>query len=167
MVKTIKFINELSIESLETGLILINNCEGERQTISNSDIALLFAVDNNVPTVYLSFEHREDIIARELLKKQLARYTNNIAALSSLSQEEMDRVEDGVIRLSKAPLYIVNHPNPSIDSIHTIAKKVISEKRPGLFVIDGIHLLEEKNPIQLLEAMATDLNVTLIAGRTK
>ena len=79
----------------------------------------------------------------------------------------MDRVEDGVIRLSKAPLYIVNHPNPSIDSIHTIAKKVISEKRPGLFVIDGIHLLEEKNPIQLLEAMATDLNVTLIAGRTK
>ena len=47
--------------------------------------------------------------------------------------------------------------------MHTMAKVIISEQKVRVFIIDGIHLLEENNPIKHLEEMAADLNVTIIA----
>ena len=47
--------------------------------------------------------------------------------------------------------------------MHTMAKVIISEQKVRVFIIDGIHLLEEENPIKHLEEMAADLTVTIIA----
>ncbi len=47
--------------------------------------------------------------------------------------------------------------------MQTLAKIIISEQKVRVFIIDGIHLLEEENPIKHLEEMAADLNVIIIA----
>ena len=163
MVKTIKSIKDISVDSLETGLILIDDSKGESQTSTASDIAFLLAVDNIIPTVLFSLEKKENDIVREHLTILLSRYTDNIPGLATAPQEEWDKAIEGIVALSKAPLFIDDSPDLSIDEMNTLAKVIISEEKVRLFIIDGIHLLEEENPIKQLEEMAADLNVTIIA----
>ncbi len=85
--------------------------------------------------------------------------------LIDYGEEEWDKAKNGIITLSKAPLFIDDSPDLSIDEMHTLAKVIISEGKVRVFIIDGIHLLEEENPIKQLEEMAADLNVTIIALR--
>ena len=163
MVKTIKTIKEISIDSLEPGLFLIDDGKEESRTSTAADIAFLLAVDNRIPTVFFSLEKKEDDIVGDLLIILFSRYTDNIAGLAIAPQEEWDKAQNGIITLSKAPLFIDDSPELSIDEMHTLAKVIITEDKVRLFIIDGIHLLEEKNPIKHLEEMAADLNVTIIA----
>ena len=165
MVKTIKSIKEISADNLEPGLLLIDDGEEESQTSTAADIAFPLAVDNRVPTVFFSLEKKEDDIVRDLLTILFSRCTDNIAGLATAPQEEWDKAKNGIITLSKAPLFIDDSPDLSIDEMRSLAKVIISEGKERLFIIDGIHLLEEDNPIKQLEEMAADLNVTIIALR--
>ena len=165
MVKTIISIKELSTDSLEPGLFLIDDGEEESQTSTAAYIAYQLAVDNRVPTVFYSLEKKEEDIVGDLLSILFSRYTVNISELTTASQEEWDKAKDGIITLSKAPLFIDDSPGLSIDEIHSLAKVIISEQKVKLFIIDGVHLLEEENPIQQLETMVADLDVTIIAFR--
>ena len=163
--KTIKSIKEISADNLEPGLFLIDDGDEEIQTSTAANIAFLLAVDNRVPTVLFSLEKKEDDIVREHLTILLSRYTDNIPGLATAPQEEWDKVIEGIVTLSKAPLFIDDSPVLSIDEMRSLAKVIISEGKERLFIIDGIHLLEEENPIKQLEEMAADLNVTIIALR--
>ena len=50
-------------------------------------------------------------------------------------------------------------------SIKEISAKNLELGGLSLVIIDSVHLLEEENPIEHLEEMAADLNVTIIAIR--
>ena len=163
MVKTIKSNKEISADNLEPALFLIDDGEEESQTSTAANIAFPLAVDNRIPTVLFSLEKKEDDIVGDLLTILLSRYTDNIAGLATAPQEEWDKDKNGIITLSKAPLFIDDSTEISVGEMHTMAKVIISEQKVRVFIIDGIHLLEEENPIQHLEEMAADLNVTIIA----
>ena len=163
MVKTIKSIKEITADNLEPGLFLIDDGEEENQTSTAANIAFSLAVDNRIPTVLFSLEKKEDDIVGDLLTILLSRYTDNIAGLAKAPQSEWDKAKNGIITLSEAPLFIDDSLDLSIDEMHTLAKVIISEQKVLVFIIDGIHLLEEENPIKHLEEMAADLKVTIIA----
>lgn len=163
MVKTIKSINEISVDNLESGLFLIDDGDEESQTSTAADIAFPLAVDNRIPTVLFSLEKKDDDIVRDLLNILFSRYTDNIAGLATAPQEEWDKAKNGIITLSKAPLFIDDSTEVSVAEMHTMAKVIISEQKVRVFIIDGIHLLEEENSLKQLEEMAADLNVTIIA----
>lgn len=163
MVQTIKSIKDISVDSLETGLILIDDGNGESKMSLGTDIAFLFAVDNRIPTIYYLLDKKAEDLVTILLKKLCSQYTKNDASLSAVTKKEWDSIRDGVISLSKGPLHIDDSSDLTLDMIQTLARVAISEMKERLIIIDGIHLLEEENPIQLLEAMAADLNVTIIA----
>ena len=114
-------------------------------------------------TVLFSLEKKEDDIVSDLLTIIFSRYTDNIARLATAPKEEWDKAKNGIISLSKAPLFLDDSTEVSVGEMHTMAKVIISEQKVRVFIIDGIHLLEEENPIKHLEEMAADLNVTIIA----
>lgn len=163
MVKTIKSIKEISENSLEPGLFLIDEGEEESQTSTAAEVAFPLAVDNRISTVLFSLEKKEDDIVSDLLTIIFSRYTDNIARLATAPKEEWDKAKNGIITLSKAPLFMDDSTEVSVGEMHTMAKVIISEQKVRVFIIDGIHLLEEENPIKHLEEMAADLNVTIIA----
>ena len=163
MVKTIKSIKEISADSLEPGLFLIDDREDKKQTSTAANIAFLLAVDNRVPTVFYSLEKKEEEVIGDLLAILFSQYTDNIAGLATAPQEEWDKAKNRIITLSKAPLFIDDSTEVSVAEMHTMAKVIISEQKVRVFIIDGIHLLEEENPIKPFEEMAADLNVTIIA----
>ena len=163
MVKTIKLIKEISADNLEPGLFLIDDREDEKQTSTAANIAFLLAVDNRVPTVFYSLEKKEEDVVGDLLTILFSRYTDNIAGLATAPQEEWDKAKNGIITLSKSPMFIDDSTEVSVAEMHTMAKVIISEQKVRVFIIDGIHLLEKENPIKHLEEMAADLNVTIIA----
>lgn len=159
MVKTIKSIKEISENSLEPGLFLIDDGEEESQTSTAAEVAFPLAVDNRISTVLFSLEKKEDDIVSDLLTLIFSRYTDNIARLATAPKEEWDKAKNGIISLSKAPLFLDDSTEVSVGEMHTMAKVIMVR----VFIIDGIHLLEEENPIKHLEEMAADLNVTIIA----
>ena len=163
MIKTIKSIKEITADNLEPGLFLIDDGEEESQTSTAANIAFPLAVDNRIPTVFYSLEKKEEDVVGDLLTILFSRYTDNIAGLATAPQEEWDKAKNGIITLSKAPLFIDDSTEVSVAEMHTMAKVIISERKVRVFIIDGIHLLEEENPIKHLEEMAADLNVTIIA----
>ena len=156
-------LEDINPDSLATGLIIIEDDKEEGQSTYGADLAFLFAVDNRIPTIYYSLDKKEEDLVSILLNKLCSQYKKNVAILSAATQKEWDSIQDGIIRLSKSPLYIDDSTDLTIDMIHTLERVAISEKKERLIIIDGIHLLEEENPIQRLESMAAELDVTIIA----
>ena len=163
MITTKNSLEDITPDSLATGLIIIEDDKEEGLSTYGADLAFLFAVDNSIPTIYYSLDKKEEYLVSILLNKLCSQYTKNVASLSAAMQKEWDSIQDGIIRLSKSPLYFDDSTDLTIDMIHTLERVAISEKKERLIIIDGIHLLEEENPIQRLESMADDLDVTIIA----
>ena len=163
MITTKNSLEDITPDSLATGLIIIEDDKEEGLSTYGADLAFLFAVDNSIPTIYYSLDKKEEYLVSILLNKLCSQYTKNVASLSAAMQKEWDSIQDGIIRLSKSPLYIDDSTDLTIDMIYTLERVAISEKKERLIIIDGIHLLEEENPIQRLESMADDLDVTIIA----
>lgn len=93
MVKTIKSIKEISENSLEPGLFLIDDGEEESQTSTAAEVAFPLAVDNRISTVLFSLEKKEDDIVSDLLTLIFSRYTDNIARLATAPKEEWDKAK--------------------------------------------------------------------------
>ena len=163
MITTKNSLEDIIPDSLATGLIIIEDDKEKGLSTYGADLAFLFAVDNSIPTIYYSLDKKEEYLVSILLNKLCSQYTKNVASLSAAMQKEWDSIQDGIIRLSKSPLYIDDSTDLTIDMIYTLERVAISEKKERLIIIDGIHLLEEENPNQRLESMADDLDVTIIA----
>ena len=117
---------------------------------------------------FLTVSRKADVILREILTILFSRYTENNGELATATLKEWEKVKDRIVTLSKAPLFIADSISSEepIRVINTMLKNIISDRKVRLVIIDSVHLLEEENPIEHLEEMANDFNVTIIAIRS-
>jgi replicative DNA helicase len=91
-----------------------------------------------------------------------------------LSNDDFDHLREALDRLSSAPIFIDDAPNPSALQMRTLARRLQAEHGLDLIIVDYLQLMESTSPSdsmvqqvteisRSLKAMAKELNVPVLA----
>ncbi len=109
------------------------------------DIARQTAVQHNTPVGIFSLE----MSSQQLVDRMLAAESRVDAwALRTgklKSEEDFDRLRDGLDRLSKAPIYIDDQPGATILKMRSVARRLKREQGIGLLIVDYLQLMMPTN----------------------
>jgi replicative DNA helicase len=107
------------------------------------DIARHAAVNHQVPVLIFSLE----MSSQQLLYRMIATQSRvdswklRTGKLNLNNSEEYDRLQHGIGELSNAPIYIDDQAGTNIVRMRSTARKIKSEKKLGLIVVDYLQLM--------------------------
>ena len=138
------------------------------------DIARNAAVTHNVPTLIFSLEMSHSQLAARMLSSQSSVSAWNIRTGQKLKERDFNLIGDALDILAKAPIYIDDQAANSIVNMRALARRLKSEGKLGLIIIDYLQLMTTtKNydsPVhqvteisRSLKALARELNVPVLA----
>ena len=118
---------------------------GSRPCVGKStfglNVAVNVAINMNVPVMYFSQEMTNKQIAKRLLYSRAnadGYYTNQI---TNLEGSEWQKIEDYLLKLTKAPVYFNDTPFLSISDFCEKVPKYLSELGVKLIIIDYLQLM--------------------------
>ena len=142
------------------------------------DIARVAAVQHNIPVLIFSLE----MSSQQLLYRMIATQSRvdswklRTGKLNLNNSEEYERLQRGISELSNAPIYIDDQAGTNIIKMRSTARKIKSEKKLGLIVVDYLQLMsptQSKNADNMvqqiteisrsLKHLARELDVPVLA----
>ena len=131
------------------------------------------AVDGNVGVGIFSLEMANYQLALRLLCSE-ARVNSHAVRTGRLPREQFSKLALAVGKLAEAPIYIDDTPALTVMEIRAKARRLVAEKKVGLFIVDYLQLVRgprnvESRQIEIsmisqsLKALAKELDVPVIA----
>ncbi|MCM1152043.1 MAG: replicative DNA helicase [Muribaculum sp.] len=132
------------------------------------------AMDYNIPVAIFTLEMANVQLAKRLMSN-LADIEGEKIKSGQLSDEEWDRLNNGLREAYNSPLYLDETPGLSITELRTKARRLVREKGVKLIIIDYLQLMnaagmklgsreQEVSTIsRSLKALAKELNIPVIA----
>lgn len=176
-----------ALRGLSTGYVDMDNLLGGLQ---NSDLVVLAArpsmgktslaldimrhigVDLKIPVGIFSLEMSKDQLVDRLLSSQSSVNLWKIRT-GHLNDEDFEKIGQAMGELSEAPIYIDDAAGSNIMEVRTKARRLQTEHKVGLIVVDYLQLMEgrsQENRVQevseisrALKVLARELNVPVLA----
>jgi replicative DNA helicase len=107
------------------------------------DIARHAAVDHKIPVLIFSLE----MSSQQLLYRMISSHSRvdswklRTGKLNLNNSEEYERLQHGIGELSDAPIFIDDQAGTNIIKMRSTARKIKSEKKLGLIVVDYLQLM--------------------------
>jgi replicative DNA helicase len=107
------------------------------------DIAKNAAVHHGVPVLIFSLE----MSSQQLLYRMISSHSRvdswklRTGKLNLNNSEEYERLQNGISELSNAPIYIDDQAGTNIVKMRSTARKIKSERKLGLIVVDYLQLM--------------------------
>jgi replicative DNA helicase len=140
------------------------------------DIARNAAVKYNVPVGIFSLEMSSQQLVDRMLAAQAGINSWKLRTGKISTDEEYERLQSGIEKLSEAPIYIDDKPGTTILSMRSVARRLKMEKSLGLIIVDYLQLITpvssrgNDSTVQqiteisrALKGMARELDVPVIA----
>lgn len=105
------------------------------------DIARQAAVHHKVPVGIFSLEMSTQQLTDRMLAAQAGIDAWRLRTGRISSDEEYDRLQNGISELSDAPIFIDDKPGATVLSMRSVARRLKMEKDLGLIVIDYLQLI--------------------------
>ncbi|MDD2289787.1 MAG: replicative DNA helicase [Bacteroidales bacterium] len=132
-------------------------------------------VNHNIPVAFFSLEMPDVQLVKRLLVSETGLSSEKIRGGKKLKNFEWEQLNQRIINLTKAPLYIDDTPSLSIFEFRAKARRLVAHKGVKIIVIDYMQLMT--GPPELrgmreqevaaisrsLKAIAKELNVPVIA----
>lgn len=150
---------------------------GARPSMGKTSLALDFlrhaGVDLQLPVGMFSIEmSREQVIDR--LISAVGAIPLWKLRTGKLNDEDLTRIPSALEKLSKAPIFIDDNPNPTILQMRAMARRLQAEHGLSMLVVDYLQLINARNPMAStvqqvteisrgLKAIARELNVPVVA----
>ncbi len=109
------------------------------------DIARNAAVRHNVPVGIFSLEMSSEQIIDRMISAESYVNSWKIRTNTVSAQEDFDRIRDAIENLSKAPIYIDDHPGNNILAMRAVARRLKRERGIGLIIVDYLQLMAPTN----------------------
>ncbi|MFA5443743.1 MAG: replicative DNA helicase [Bacteroidales bacterium] len=133
------------------------------------------AVSHNIPVAFFSLEMPDSQLVKRLLVSETGLSSEKIRGGKKLKSFEWEQLNQRIINLTKAPLYIDDTPSLSIFEFRAKARRLVSGMGVKMLIIDYMQLMS--GPPELrgmreqevaaisrsLKAIAKELNVPVIA----
>ena len=132
-------------------------------------------VNHNIPVAFFSLEMPDVQLAKRLLVSETGLSSEKIRGGKKLKNFEWEQLNQRIINLTKAPLYIDDTPSLSIFEFRAKARRLVAHKGVKLIIIDYMQLMagppelrgmreqEVASISRSLKAIAKELNVPVIA----
>ncbi len=140
------------------------------------DIARQTATKFNTPVGIFSLEMSSQQLVDRMLAAQSGVNSWKLRTGKITSDEEFERLQNGMAALSEAPIYIDDKPGSTVLSMRSVARRLKMEKDLGLVIIDYLQLITPTNShagdnlvqqvteiSRSLKGMARELDVPVIA----
>ncbi len=105
------------------------------------DIARHAAVDHKVPVCIFSLEMSSAQLAQRMLSSESRVDAWKLRTSKGLNDNDFKFIQDGIGRLSDAPIYIDDQPGSNILKMKSFARKLKAEKGLGLIIVDYLQLM--------------------------
>ncbi len=105
------------------------------------DIARHAAVDHKVPVCIFSLEMSSAQLAQRMLSSESRVDAWKLRTSKGLNDNDFKFIQDGIGRLSDAPIYIDDQPGSNILKMKSFARKLKVEKGLGLIIVDYLQLM--------------------------
>jgi replicative DNA helicase len=131
------------------------------------------SIRSNIPVAVFSLEMSKEQLALRLLCSQSEVSLQKVRT-GFLAHEDWPRLATGAGLLTNAPIYIDDSPAQSVLEIRAKCRRLKSEDKLGLVIIDYLQLMRPSGPVENrvqeisqisrgLKALAKELNVPIIA----
>lgn len=139
------------------------------------NVARNAAVDHHVPVAFFSLEMSAIQLANRLMVSESGLSADKIKGSSKFQNDEWTLLEQSIVRLQKAPLYVDETPGLPISEFRSKVKALWKQKHIGLVVVDYLQLMQgpkESKGVReqevaaisrQLKATAKELNIPIIA----
>lgn len=109
------------------------------------DIARQSAVKYGTPVGIFSLEMSSQQLVDRMLAAESRVNAWDLRTGKLRSDDDFDRIRDGLDRLSKAPIYIDDQPAATILKMRSVARRLKREHGIGLIVVDYLQLMSPTN----------------------
>ncbi|HPV87841.1 MAG TPA: replicative DNA helicase [Bacteroidales bacterium] len=132
-------------------------------------------VNHNIPVAFFSLEMPDAQLVKRLLVSETGLSSEKIRGGKKLKNFEWEQLNQRIINLTKAPLYIDDTPSLSIFEFRAKARRLVAHKKVKLIIVDYMQLMA--GPPELrgmreqevaaisrsLKAVAKELNIPIVA----
>ena len=154
-------------------LIIVAGRPSMGKTAFCLNIARYAAVEQKIGVGFFSLEMANYQLAMRLLCSE-AKVNSHAVRTGRLPKEHFSRLAHAVGRLAEAPIYIDDTPALSVMEIRAKARRLMADKKVGMFVVDYLQLVRgprhsESRQVEIslisqsLKALAKELDVPVIA----
>ena len=166
-------LDEMTSGLQKSDLIIVAGRPSMGKTAFCLNMARNAAVDHNIGVGIFSLEMANYQLALRLLCSE-ARVNSHAVRTGRLPREQFSKLALAVGKLAEAPIYIDDTPALTVMEIRAKARRLVAEKKVGLFVVDYLQLVRgprnvESRQIEIsmisqsLKALAKELDVPVIA----
>ncbi|MBV9158973.1 MAG: replicative DNA helicase, partial [Candidatus Kaiserbacteria bacterium] len=140
------------------------------------DIARQTATKHKTPVGIFSLEMSSQQLVDRMLAAQSGVNSWRLRTGRIKSDEEFERLQEGMGALSEAPIYIDDKPGSTVLSMRSVARRLKMEKDLGLIIVDYLQLITPTNSrtsdslvqqvteiSRALKGMARELDVPVLA----
>ncbi|MGQ9630657.1 MAG: replicative DNA helicase [bacterium] len=166
-------LDELTSGLHPSDLIIIAARPSIGKTALGLNIAGNVAINDKITTGIFSLEmSKEQVVIRMLCSE--ARVDGQKLRRGRLSEKEWPRLASAAERLAESPIFIDDTPSASVLEIRAKARRLKSEHKLGLIVIDYLQLIRSRGRAEnreqeiaeisrSLKALAKELNIPVVA----
>ncbi len=153
-------------------LIIVAGRPSMGKTAMALNMARNAAVEHSIGVGFFSLEMAKWQLGMRLICSE-ARVNSYLARTGKLSRDDIERLVHAVTRINDVPLFIDDSPALTALEIRAKARRLMAEKKVGLFIVDYLQIMrhpdsENRNiaigySTAALKAMAKELNVPVVA----
>ncbi len=154
-------------------LIILAARPSQGKTALCLNIACHAAIRKKVPVGIFSLEMSRDQLAQRMLCAE-AQVNSHRLRTGMLTDDDWSRLAKGLGRLSEAPIFIDDSPDLSLMEIRARARRMKSEHKIGLIIIDYLQLMHVRSHVdsrqqeismisRSLKSLARELQVPVLA----
>lgn len=125
------------------------------------DMARKAAVEHNVPVCFFSLEMSAAQLASRLLSAHSRVNAWSIRTGKRLDENDFSLIRDSLDTLSKAPIFIDDTPANTIMKMRATARRLKSEGRLGLIVVDYLQLMNPGKNYDSMVMQVTEISRSL------
>jgi len=130
-------------------LIILASRPSLGKTTLAMDFARNIAIKNKTPVAVFSLEMSKEQLVDRLICSQAGvdlwqMRTGRLTGEGPNS--DFQRIQEALDELSETPIFIDDTPSPTIMQMRTMARRLHSEKKLGLIVVDYLQLIAARNP---------------------
>lgn len=105
------------------------------------DIARQATLKHNTPVGFFSLEMSSQSLVDRMLSAEARVDSWKMRTGKSLSEDDYEKIQGAMSRLSKAPLYIDDQPGSTILRMRSIARRLKSDHGLGMIIVDYLQLI--------------------------
>lgn len=139
-------------------LIVVASRPSDGKSAFVATMARNIAVDYHIPVGFFTLEMSDERLITRIMVSETGLPVEKVrgAGKDKLTKEDYDKIQDGVLTLRDAPLYLDDTTALPVYEFSAKARKLVHDRNVKIIIVDGMQLME--GPVRFREAREQEVS---------